>query len=403
MRLRFRPSSLNGIASAPPSKSIAIRHILLSCISRGESVLSGIGDSDDVLSTLDCVKNLGAKITAVSEGVRIDGNLSFPNTACSSAIPVGDSATLLRFIIPMCLNGERTYTFKLSDQLAARPQNVYKSLFAEKGFTFVQNGNCLTVGGLLVPGHFEIPCNVSSQFAGGLMIALSRLADCSEIKLIGECGSLGYVDLTVSAIRAHGGYAERNGSVIRVGGKPLHGTELTVPGDSSGSAVLEALRLVGHGITVIGAPSDGLQPDSVYPELFARATSDDASINVNDCPDLAPILLTLMATFGGGRLVGTSRLAYKESDRGRIMAYELSKFGAMVTVSDDAITVASSTLHPPTDTCLSHGDHRIAMALAPLLLRYGGELDGSEAVSKSFPGFFELLRTLGGDINEATN
>lgn len=403
MRLRFSPSSLHGVTSPPPSKSLAIRHILLSCISRGESVLNGIGHSDDVLAAIDCVKSLGADVTSASGSIRINGNLSFPNAACSSAVPVGDSATLLRFIIPMCLNGKRTYTFKLSDQLAARPQSVYKSLFAEKGLTFVKNGNHLTVGGLLMPGHFEIPGDVSSQFAGGLMIALSRLAGDSEIKLIGKCGSLGYVDLTASAIKAHGGYAERDGSLVRIVGRPLHGIELTVPGDSSGSAVLEALRLTGHGITVLGAPSNGLQPDSGYPELFARVASGNAVINVNECPDLAPILLTLMSIFGGGRLVGTSRLAYKESDRGHIMAHELSKFGATVTVSDDEITVVRSTLHPPTDVCLSHGDHRIAMAIAPLLLRYGGELDGGEAVSKSFPGFFELLRTLGGDINEATN
>ena len=108
--------------------------------------------------------------------------------------------------------------------------------------------------------------------------------------------------------------------------------------------------------------------------------------------------MTLAAMNGGVTLTGTERLSYKESDRARTMAEELRRFGADIKVERDRVTVYNSSLHTPDGVCLSHGDHRVTMALAPLLLRYGGALDGAEATNKSFPGFFRLLAGIGADI-----
>ena len=77
------------------------------------------------------------------------------------------------------------------------------------------------------------------------------------------------------------------------------------------------------------------------------------------------------------------------------MAEELKKFGVTVLVEDDSVVVYPINLHAPTDTLYGHNDHRIVMALSVLLTVTGGEIDGAEAVSKSYPEFFSHLECLG--------
>ena len=117
-------------------------------------------------------------------------------------------------------------------------------------------------------------------------------------------------------------------------------------------------------------------------------------IDVSDCPDLAPILMTLASAKNGAVFSGTRRLKMKESDRGEAMKQELSKFGEKIKTEENRITVEPSTLRAPNETLSGHNDHRVVMSLAVLASVYSAEIDGAEAVSKSFPGFFEVIRGL---------
>lgn len=398
MKLSFSPSRLSGKVSVPPSKSCAIRHIIASCLADAESIVKNVGSSDDVNSTVACMNALGAKVTLENGNALIKGNASLPLPS-GKEICTGDSAALLRFVIPICMNGSGVHTFRLSSQLASRPLSVYNELFSGEGFTFHLENTVLTVGGSLRAGRFEFPGNVSSQFAGGLMFALPRLKGDSEIVMTGSCGSEGYIDLTASVLAEHGVKAKRSGNRISVcGDDTFKGGEFGVEGDLSAGAMLEALNFTGNDIEVSGLPGTSLQPDAAYRRLFAKIVKGGAEIKIDGCPDLAPILMTLAAMNGGATLTGTERLSYKESDRARTMAEELRRFGADIKVERDRVTVYNSSLHTPDGVCLSHGDHRVTMALAPLLLRYGGALDGAEATNKSFPGFFRLLAGIGADI-----
>ena len=80
------------------------------------------------------------------------------------------------------------------------------------------------------------------------------------------------------------------------------------------------------------------------------------------------------------------------------MAEELSKFGVSVTVYDDKVVVYPISFRTPTEILHGHNDHRIVMALSVLLSLTGGEIDGAEAVSKSYPAFFDDLTKLGINI-----
>ena len=80
------------------------------------------------------------------------------------------------------------------------------------------------------------------------------------------------------------------------------------------------------------------------------------------------------------------------------MAAELAKLGARIDVFEDEILITPTPLHAPTEAISSHNDHRIVMSLATLLLQYGGKIEGAEAVKKSYPDYFTVLRALGAEV-----
>ena len=82
------------------------------------------------------------------------------------------------------------------------------------------------------------------------------------------------------------------------------------------------------------------------------------------------------------------------------MAEELGRFGASVTVKEDKVVVFPASFGAPAEPLFGHNDHRIVMALSVLLTLTGGEIEGAEAVAKSYPEFFDHLRTLGVEVCE---
>ena len=128
-----------------------------------------------------------------------------------------------------------------------------------------------------------------------------------------------------------------------------------------------------------------------------RAFEFDAT----DCPDLFPPLVALAAFADGPSIIrGASRLVHKESNRAKVLQQEFAKANIRIIVRDDEMKVYPSAVRRA--DILSHGDHRIAMAGAVLGL--AGDhvtIRNAEAVSKSFPSFFELLQSLKGRVQVA--
>ena len=127
------------------------------------------------------------------------------------------------------------------------------------------------------------------------------------------------------------------------------------------------------------------------------------TLDVSQCPDLAPVLMTVAAELNGATLKGTRRLKIKESDRGEVMKQELSKFGAVIENDEDEIRIFKSVLKTPTDTLKGHNDHRVVMSLVVLASLYGGVIDESQAVKKSYPDFFEVMKNAGLEVTEYGN
>ena len=395
MRIRIEPGKARGTTAAPPSKSMAHRLLICAGFADGTSVIRGIDPSEDVLATSDCLRALGAQLRAEGADVTVAG--CDPRKSNAGTLACRESGSTLRFMIPPALLSGAEIRFTGSEKLMSRPLSVYEDICRQRGFLFERGNDSLRVRGRLAAGTYEVPGDISSQFISGLMFALPLAEGDSAIRILPPVESRSYLDLTLQALRDFGIRAEWDGpETLRIpGGQAYRPREAAVEGDYSNAALLEILNDVGGEVTVTGLRADSLQGDRVYRDYLALIRHGTPELDVTDCPDLAPALIAAAAMKNGAKLTGTRRLRLKESDRGAAMAEEMAKFGVRLVNRENEIAVPGGEPHRPSEPLSSHNDHRIAMALAAVCVRTGGEIDGAEAVRKSFPDYWERLKKLG--------
>ena len=399
MTVNIEKGKAKGNISAPPSKSMAHRLLICAALAAGESVIHGMSDCEDVRATLDCLSALGVPFEREGDTVRVKG-IDATKASAQSPLPCRESGSTLRFFVPLCMLGGNNIMLTGAPQLMKRPMSVYASLAKEKGFTFAEDGKSVMVKGPLTAGEYRVAGNVSSQFISGLLFALPLANGDSTINIIPPVESRSYIELTLSALREFGVSVvwQDDYTLYIKGGQTYKATETTVEGDYSGSAFFAAMNELGSEIEIGGLREDSLQGDKVYSRYFEMLRKGTPTIHIGNCPDLGPVLFALAAAKNGGVFTGTARLKIKESDRAAAMAAELQKFGVSVTIHDDAVVVYPLDFHKPREPLFGHGDHRIVMSLAVLLTQTGGTIEGAEAVSKSFPTFFEDIKSLGVEV-----
>lgn len=396
MTLEISPSRARGRVSAPPSKSMAHRLLICAAFADGVSTVRGLSDCEDVRATLDCLSELGIVYTLSGDVATVHGQN--PRTMQPKApLSCRESGSTLRFLLPIGWLIGKDVTFLGAPTLLSRPMDVYETLARERGLRFERGEGSITVGGRLTAGEYEVAGNISSQFISGLLFALSTLGEESRIKIHTAIESRSYILLTMRALASFGVTVawENEHTLYIKGGQRLTATDVTVEGDYSGAAFLDALGVLGGEVETEGLLQNSLQGDAIYKKYFAMLSLGVPTLHIGDCPDLGPILFAVAAAKHGGVFSGTRRLKIKESDRAAAMAEELYKFGVSVNVYDDTVVVYPADFHRPTEILRGHNDHRIVMALATLCTLTGGVIEGCEAVAKSFPDFFEKIKTLG--------
>ncbi len=393
MKVKILPSKAKGTAVAPPSKSMA--HRALICASFTEkSHVNKIGKSRDVDVTLDCLEKLGARIERFEDGVIIGGFKPW-DIPDGCEIYCHESGSTLRFLIPLCMLGKGKTYITGAPRLMERPLTVYEELAKALGIEFSLNNGTLTVGGGLRAGDYSVDGSISSQFITGLLFALSCIPEKSTLTVTGKFESASYVDLTLSALNTFGKKVTRKNNTYEIDpDTAFTSTDYTVEGDWSNSAFLDALKLIGGSVRVKGLNKKTLQGDAIYRSFYKRLSNGYSTYDLSDCPDLAPILFALASVLHGGEFIGTARLKIKESDRAEAMREELAKIGCDITVEENRVIIPKAELHPPTVAISSHNDHRIAMAMGIILTLIGGEIEGAEAVTKSYPSFWLTLTEL---------
>ncbi len=384
MKALFSPSFPFGEVFAPPSKSMAHRYLICGALSE-QSRVSGLAMSEDIKATADCLKALGSRVDFENDTALVGGLCPKEE----ALLDCRESGSTLRFMLPLALLGGKEITLTGSPRLMERGAGLYEQMCGEHGLFFENKDGKITVKGPLKPGKYSIDGSLSSQYFSGMLFALSTLDGDSELKVKGKLQSRPYVNMTIKALADFDVKIERiPGGFFIPGGQKFLSRDAAVEGDWSNAAFLSALS---DKVIVKGLDEHSLQGDKLYPQLFKNV--GNYQIDLSDTPDLAPVLFAVAALKDKGDFVGTRRLKIKESDRAEAMKNELLKFGVNTTIFDDRVIV-SGKLKAPSAELYGHNDHRIVMALSVLAARVGGVIDGAEAVSKSFPDFFDVIKKL---------
>lgn len=390
-----------GRVSAPPSKSMAHRALICAALCEGKSVIRGVSESEDMRATVDCLSALGATLVREGNTVTVEG-FDPRRVTPKASLFCRESGSTLRFLIPIALLSSHSVILRGEPSLMRRPMQIYAGICKEKGLYFQQNECDVTVRGPLTAGEYVLAGNVSSQFISGLLFALPLCWGDSLIKLTPPIESRSYIDLTLASLAEFGVHAEwRDGETLFIeGGQSYRAHDTVVEGDYSNAAFLDALTLLGGEVEVEGLLGESLQGDRIYTEYFKRIQEGAPTLEIGNCPDLGPILFSMAALHHGATFTGTRRLRIKESDRVECMAQELAKIGVAVKATENTVTVDPTALHAPTKPFDAHNDHRIVMSMAVLCTHFGGSVRGAEAVRKSYPDFFNTLRSLELEVYE---
>jgi len=399
--------------------------LIAAALSQGTSKLSNPLISEDTEATLRAVKALGAKVTELGDCWTVEG--ATPLTGAKKPIDCGESGATLRFMVPVAALAPTPSTFILGSRLSERPiEPLLESLKMLGAETHLEKaGKKMSVrveGGGIKGGRTTMPGDVSSQFVSGLMFACPLAKVDTQLSLTTLLESKSYVLMTENVLEKHGvkvTISEDFGRLKIPSKQTYQSYDERVPGDFSSAAYLLAaaaitssevsVKNLDHG-TIQGdkailrilremAVQGKVCPDKI--EIDGKAEMLKAvDVDARDIPDLVPICCVL-ACFAEGtsRIHDAERLKLKESDRLTSTYTELRKMGADIAVDESSLTVKGPCkLHGATVD--PHNDHRIAMACSVAALRAEGEtvIQNSESVRKSYPKFFNDLRSLGAEI-----
>ena len=415
MRARITPAKIDsGNITIPPSKSLAHRAIICACLAPGRSVISNIVYSVVIRATIEGMRHLGASIKEDKDTLFIDGIETFQYDG--DVVNCHESGSTLRFFLPLfSLTGKRA-TFSGSKRLIERPQNVYEMLFQEQGIDFVRTYPNIIIDGRLKPGELTLKGNVSSQFITGLLFALPLLEADSKIHIEPPFESRSYVDLTIQMLKRFQIIVEYEDAYTLAikGNQQYQPTDVLVEGDYSQLVFWASLGVLNHSVETHGLDLHSLQGDKKTIDIFQSmnagikvlddgyqfcpGTLNGTVIDLNDCPDLGPMLFAL-ATQANGKTTfqNAGRLRIKESDRIEAMETELKKLGCSISSTFGTVTITGPVKLQGNVTLHGHNDHRIVMALS-ILATIADEpitIDDAQAISKSYPGFFKDLASCG--------
>jgi len=444
----------------PSSKSFAQRAIVAAALAEGESTLSGYSPCGDNESALEAARQIGAEASVDGSVLTIKGIAAKPGCLSLDKLMVGESGLLTRLMIPLLAAlDSKDVTIEGIGTLPGRPLKGAGEIMAQFGTVLkssnVVNGGIhvpLTVCGTLLPGHSEVSGKGGSQIISGLLMALPLLERDSTV-MVNDPKSIPYMFITVDVLRKFGirigsemegdeefletqDWAHCTGIEFKTrGGQEYSGAAFDIEGDWSAAAnFLVAGALFGK-VQIDGLDTASLQADISIMDILMEAGAslsqmdeeeeieDDSKTerkgmitvqraplrafdtDLNNCPDLFPIVAVLAAFCNGiSHIDGFRRLASKESDRGKAIVDMLTQMGVEVFAEGDTLTIGGETLESRIlngrllkggDYTSSH-DHRMAMALTVAALGADSEIriDDTACVAKSFPHFMDLFGTL---------
>ncbi|MGQ2283261.1 3-phosphoshikimate 1-carboxyvinyltransferase [Apilactobacillus kunkeei] len=418
-------TGLHGELSVPGDKSISHRSVILSSISKGTSHIHHFLASDDCISTINAFRKMGVKIDLAGdkltvEGVGLDG-LSKPDTK----LDMGNSGTTTRLLSGLLAAQKFTTNLIGDDSLSKRPMKRVSKPLSVMGARIETTDGHLPM--TINPGHikavkYELPM-ASAQVKSAIILAALNSNEDSVV--IEPQVTRNHTETMLNQFGDD--VIERHGDEIIVHHRPeLTAQDINVPGDISSAAFfLVAATLVPNSHIIL--KNVGINPTrtgilDVLIQMGANIkllnqTNDSepaADIEVTYTQELKPIdvneeriplmidelpLVALLASRADGHstITGAEELRFKETDRIKTVVEEFQKIGIQIEELPNGFSIDGSKDWQVVNASLdSHGDHRIGMTLAvsALLLDTDVQLNGEDAISISYPQFFDHLKHL---------
>jgi len=343
-------------------------------------------------------------------------------------VDIHHAGTAMRFLTAyFAVNEGREVVLTGSQRMTERPIKVLvealQQLGAQISYEKEEGYPPIRIKGQKITANkVSIPANVSSQYISALLLVAPKLENGIELTLEGEITSIPYIKMTLALLNEIGIETHFTGNTILI--KPLTTSPkpqtLTVESDWSSASYFFSLVALSNeaSISLSSYKQSSLQGDSalvkIYEQMGVKTHFDEnkmtlvkqpnfkferLNLDLNNTPDIAQTIVVTSLGLGiGCHLTGLHTLKIKETDRLEALRIELTKLGAKISVTNDSLTLEATHHINSNVKIATYNDHRMAMAFAPLALKVPIEIENAEVVSKSYPDFWEDLRSLGFEI-----
>lgn len=421
----------NAIAEISGSKSIANRALIISAISKGETVLSNLPKSDDVSLLMKILDDLGVFIEQIDEkSVKILGNNGKFSKIKNANLFCKIAGTTSRFASSLSLLCNEKIVITGDGRLLERPiGGLCDGLFnLGADIKFLGNKNCVPFEikkERKTPDSIILDASLSSQFLSSILMISPRLENGLTVFIKTSLASKSYVDLTIDLMKNFGvcvDFNEENNS-YSVKNSEYIAKKYSISGDYSSASYFFALPLILSGeISLLGLDLLSKQGDRGVLEIiekiggkvdkrndkisiFSDGTIKPINVNMQDMPDSSMTIASILIFAEGvSKISGLSTLKNKETDRLFALKTEFEKIGIKSNIDNDSITIFGNPYlkNEKKISINTYHDHRMAMCFAIIGARIGGlEIENPDVVSKSMPEFWNVFKSVGCDFLNA--
>lgn len=408
------PEPIDVTVRPPGSKSETVRALAVAAMGDGRSHLYDPLDADDPRAMAAALGHLGAVVGTESEPWSVDGRARL--VAPPVALDANESGLSARILLAMAGSIDGVTRIVGRGRLPERPMRGIVDVLRTQGVEVNRDRLPIEVTGRggLWGGRITVDCSESSQFATAVMLVAPTMHVPCTLELEGLTGSAGYLDGTVSIMRRFGAKVERTVTGYEIANDGYRPSDVVIEPDASAAVYPMAIAAITGGRVVIdGLGERSWQPDlrvaGVLGQMGCRVEWHDdrvivdafdvslraVDVDMSEAPDGA-LALAVVCLFAEGvsRISGLGSLRHKESDRLTAVSEEITRIGGEVRIEDDVLVVSGGgAFHGAVVD--SHGDHRIAMALATAGTAVPGlSVADPRVVNKTWPGFWGFLDSL---------
>lgn len=409
MEITVSGKKMLGNTEIIPSKSYLHRMLICASLCKSQTVINGIVDSEDIKATVNCIDKTLSQIKTDRNSFSVS---PFSTPLADKSINCFESASTLRFILPVYAALGVSVSIDMSDRLSKRPIQPLCDLLNKNGCKIeYATPTTLILSGKLTGNVFKINGDISSQFISGLLLAAPIIGKGTQVSIDGKAVSSPYIEMTLNVQRQFGvefDMPDRFTYICKTDGYTSP-KSITATGDWSSAAPLLTAAAISksHDYSISGLDNDFLQADRRILDIFKKSgvvsSYDNGkikiinseiikpfSVDISDCPDLIfSLAVFASAADGESRILGVERLRYKESDRINATVEMINALGGHAEYFNDSIVI-NGTGKLSGGIVDSYHDHRIAMAACSAAFISSGNvtIKNAECVSKSYPDFY---------------